>query len=222
MIKNIFFALLLLPLLNLFAQSLPPEKTKSYGFNYFPFNENRVLVFNSDFGETISTVKKEGDYFIISNEGDNFKYIQKFEKLNNGIYIVKTEQSVDVLLILSSEAKISYTEPALNIPMPLTIESKWEWNGFQFEDGDTNKVNIKGEVLGEEELKLEAGSFNTLKIHLNVEIDNGSKSSVTEWLAKDLGIIKINAVVEGKGVIGLVTSLLGYDEINFELKEIKN
>lgn len=222
MIKNICFAILFLPIFTMFAQSLPSENPESYGFNYFPFNENRILVFNSDFGETISTVKKEGDYFIISNEGDNFKYIQKFEKLNNGIYIVNTEQYVDVLLVLSSEAKISYTEPALNIPMPLTKESKWEWNGFQYDEGDTNKVNIKGSVLGEEELKLEAGSFNTLKIQLNVEIDNGSKSKVTEWLAKDLGIIKINAVVEGKGVIGLVTSLLGYDELNFELKEIKN
>ena len=56
---------------------------------------------------------------------------------------------------------------------------------------------------------------------LLLETSNGTKNVLTEWYAKDLGMVKMLVSIEGGGMLGFARDILGYGTITFELKEIK-
>ena len=194
--------------------------TRNFGFEYFPLSVGKTLVYDSNFGETRSEVKSIDNELTIINESDDFKYIQRFIVKDDGIYITQTEHHLDVFLFISSEAEIKYNEPALRIPIPFNEKSQWEWTGTEYKDNDTSAISIKGKYLERVELDTKAGKFDCVKIELKVESETGSKSIVNEWLAPGIGLVKLHAKIDGKGLIGVLQSILGFDEINFELKEI--
>lgn len=215
---SISIILLLTP--NLFFIYLPSEDKDFFGYNYFPFNVNKKIIYNSDFGETTTTVTGDGDGYIIKNMSEDFSYIQKFLKKDDGIFLIGTEQHLEAAIFLSSDAIISYSEPALYIPMPMTIGREWYWTGFQFDGDEKNRIKITGKVICEEKIKLPEGDHNTIRIVLNIKVDDGLESIITEWLAPELGIVKANIKTQRSGIVGFFTSLLGYSEIDFELREI--
>lgn len=204
------------------SQQLPNDLLKTeYGSEYFPFNEKMELIFNSNLGETTKRFRIVKDSLKIFNLADKFQYIQTFAKMENGIYLLRTEQKVDVLFLFSSHVNITYSAPALQLPNPLIVGNKWEWKGLQVKNGDTTSIVIKGKVLSEEEIIVPAGKFKTLKIEMFIKDSGGELSTVQQWLAPNIGIVKLHATIEGKGIIQFAMSMLGYDEINYELKEIK-
>jgi hypothetical protein len=191
------------------------------GFEYFPFNIGNTLVYDSNFGETKSNVTETENGFTITNESDDFKYVQSFIKTNDGIHITNTEHYLDVFLFISSENKIRYSEPALRIPFPLDSNSVWQWKGVEYnEDNDSSNITISGRYIGFEDLTTPAGQFECLRIELKVESEKGSSSVINEWLAPEIGLVKLHAELDGAGLIGVLQSILGFDEILFELKEI--
>ncbi len=209
--------------ISLFAQSvLIKSDSLEYGKRYFPLNKNIKLVFESTVGEMVKTIKKQDSLYIVTNEAHNFKYVQTLQEQNNGIYLVKTEQNVSILLVFSKHAEVFYSSPALQIQQPFKIGDTWSWKGYQVKgEDDTTAITITGKALAEEVLSLPAGKFKTLKVETVIENIEGAKTIFTQWLAKDIGSIKMNVKIEGHGIIQFAMKLLGYDEIDSELKEIQ-
>ena len=94
---------------------------------------------------------------------------------------------------------------------------KWTWEGFEIADGDTGRLTITGEALGEELVTTPIGEFNCLKIKLNIESEHGSKNTVTEWLAPGIGVVKFHAALEGTGLTAFLQDIFGLDELTFDL-----
>lgn len=188
--------------------------------NYFPVNTDKVLIYESNFGETKFSIEKSDEKFVITNESDDFNYKQTILKKDGKYFITKTEQDVDVFLFLSSSSKVTYNEPALRFPFPLKGDATWEWKGFEYVDDDSSMISIKGEALGIEKIKVPAGEFDCLKIQTEIGGIDESKDVVTEWLAPDVGLVKIEAKVGKGGIVGLIQSLFGLEILTFELKEI--
>jgi len=204
------------------SQQLPNDIIKTeYGSEYFPFDEKMELVFDSNIGETTKQFRIENDSFKVFNLADKFQYIQTFAKLKNGVYLLRTEQNVDVLFLFSSRVNITYSTPALQLPNPLILGNEWKWEGLQIKNGDTTTIVIKGKVVAEEEIIVPAGKYKTLKVEMFIKDSGGEFSTVQQWLAPNIGIVKLHATIEGSGIIQFAMSILGYDEINYELKEIK-
>ncbi len=201
--------------------SLKNELPLKFGFEYFPFNTERTLVYESNFGETKSSVEQNENGFTIRNESDDFKYVQSFVKTDEGIHITRTEHYLDVFLFISSENKILYSEPALRIPFPLDSTSSWEWKGFEYyENNDSSAISIFGKYIGVEKLITDAGEFQSVRIELTINSDNGSSTVINEWLAPNVGLVKLHAELDGAGLLGMLQGILGFDEVYFELKEI--
>ncbi len=203
----------------------PDLKSKSssirnFGFEYFPLDTTRTLVYDSTFGETVSNVVRKKNELIVINESEDFSYIQNFIVGDDGIYITQTQQKLDVFMFISSEASIRYNEPALRLPIPLGEGSEWNWEGDEYKDDDSSAVSISGQFIGTERITTHAGVFECINIELHVNSKKGSKSIVNEWLAPGIGLVKLEAEIDGNGIVGLLQSVLGYDEIYFELKEI--
>jgi len=113
--------------------------------------------------------------------------------------------------------KVTYPEPVLRLPLPLQVGKKWAWEGFEIVDGDTGRLMIRGEALGEEVVITPVGEFNCLKIQLKIDSEQGSKNTVTEWLAPGVGVVKFHALLEGTGLTAFLQDIFGLDELTFDL-----
>ena len=221
--KTIKIIILYIVLVNtLFAQALPlPSTNIEVGKDYSLFNKSVELIFESTVGEMKRIVEVEDSLIILTNHADNFKYSQTFCQKDDGVYLVGTEQNVNILLIFSKHAIITYTEPVIQLPYSVKVGDTWQWTGLQIKEDDSTEVTMSGHAIKEEVLQLPAGEFNTLKVEIVSENIEGGKTFFTQWLVPGIGSVKMNVRMEGHGLIQLAMSLLGYDEVISELKEIR-
>lgn len=78
---------------------------------------------------------------------------------------------------------------------------------------NNNALIIKGVV--------KAGIFEAIKVETIVRSPSGAKNIINEWYSQNIGLVKVKIIIEGGGLMGLIRDLLGYGEIDFELKEIR-
>lgn len=189
--------------------------------NYFPLDKNKVLVYKSDFGETYLTTEKNNDTFISEFKSDDFIYRQKIITSSYGIFVKETYQKIKVLLFINKEASFSYNEPLPRFKYPMEVGQSWSWNGTEFNDTEKNLLKVKSSIVDKENIRVSAGQFQTIKVITEIESESGTKNKVTEWLAKDIGIVKSEIEIQGGGLMGFLRDVLGYGKISFELTEIK-
>jgi len=189
------------------------ETVKQFGFEYFPLKTDVSYLYDSNAGETEAGVNPNGEEFILTFDAGKISYEQQFFKGDNGIYLTRTESSA----FLFFGTKVTYPEPVLRLPLPIQIGEEWKWEGFEIANGDTGTLTIKGEALGEEVVKTPVGEYNCLKIQLKIESEHGSKNTVTEWLAPDIGVVKFHAALEGTGLTAFLQDIFGLDELTFDL-----
>jgi hypothetical protein len=216
---NIIFLILLFTALN--VASLNKDKIPVISNSYFPANNSTELIYNSSFGECITTYTQDGGLTISSSEADDFEYRQSLIVKEEGIYVTETYQYLKIFLFIKKEATSTYERPLLRFPLPLIPGAEWEWDGEEYSNGDTNKVKVSGKVLGKEFVKTDAGSFEAIKIESLVESSSETKNKVTEWYVEGVGLIKAKIIIKGGGLMGFMRDLLGYGVIEFELKEIR-
>ena len=221
--KKYTIILLYIILVNSLLAQLPPISSTSIDSskNYLLFNKGVELIYESTVGEMKRIVEVNDSSFILTNQADNFKYSQTFCQKEDGVYLTKTEQNVDIFFIFSKHAIITYTEPVIQLPNPLKVGDSWQWKGVQLKGEDSTEITMTGNALAEEILQLPAGEFNTLKVELVVEDLEGAKTIFTQWLVEGIGSVNMNVKMEGHGIIQLAMAILGYDEVVSELKEIK-
>lgn len=189
--------------------------------NYFPINTKIDLVYDSSFGEVTNSIRMINDTIQIVNEAEDFFYAQKMLIKNDSVYVVETHQKFSVLLFINRENKISYQNPLLRIPFPLLANNDWESTTKQFTGKYNSQVTMSGNFVSEEKLKTKIGLFDTIKIITTVKTSYGSENVITEWYAKDIGLVKAEIQVKGGGFTGFLRDLLGYDLITFDISNIK-
>lgn len=204
------------------GNTLNKEKTAVLTNLYFPANNSTELIYNSSFGECITTYTQDGESTISSSEADDFKYRQSLSIKEDGIYVTETYQYFKIFLFIKKEATSTYEKPLLRFPLPLIPGAEWKWEGEEYSDDEKYHVTITGKVLGNETVITKAGKFEAVKLETIVESSSETKNIVTEWYAKGIGLIKAKIIVEGGGLMGFMRDLLGYGTIEFELEEIKN
>ena len=202
--------------------STSPNPNIIFDRSDYPVDFNKTLVYESDFGETTSTIRDEDGTLTYRNESDDFKYIQKILVKDDGLYVEQTYQKLDIFLFFKKESTVSYDGPLIRIPFPLHQNDSWTWEGTEsFGENRSHKSKITGKVLGIEKVETPAGTFDAVKIETTVWRHEKIRSRVTEWFAPHIGMVKTKAEILGGGFGGIVRDLLGYGEIEFELKEIK-
>lgn len=185
--------------------------------DFFPV-ENKHLIYESDFGDVILNINQENEYSVFTLEGDNFLYSQKLLVNEEGVFVKEVYQKVSVFLVINQEESFTYSELFPRIKFPLTDGKSWNWEGQEIMEEEINTITLKANVIGRERIKVPAGTFETVHVETNITSTSGSKSVVNEWYAKNVGLVKMTANLEGGGIIGVVRDILGYGELVFELK----
>lgn len=192
------------------------------GPDYFPTNPSLKLVYNSSMGEAYAEIKKKDNSYIMDLRNDDFYFVQTVFVENDSVFLTKLEQEVDVFLFISSSASVTYNRPYLRFPFPLKKNDSWTWNGVEYIDEENpDTIKVSGKVLGGEVVETEAGKFDCVKFQIDInKKKSGTHTKFYEWRTPKIGLVKLEAFIDSKGFIGTVMSLLGYDEMKFELKEI--
>lgn len=223
---SLFFIVSLFNQLNFSQVS---DKNRNYKFDskligpeYFPTDSSLNLSYNSSFGEAYSNIKIDGDNFILDLRNDDFFFIQTVHVENDTVYLTKLDQEVDVFLFISAGSTVTYGTPYLRFPFPLQSNDVWNWTGVELIGDDVpDTISVSGKVLGEELLETEAGTFECVKFQIDIrKMKSGTHTKFYEWRTPDIGLVKLEAYIDSKGFIGSIMSLLGYDEMKFELKKI--
>ncbi len=196
------------------------KSKKLYGRELFPLSDTKEYIYNSTFGEIKVKAFIQNDLINTRSESSKFKYYQKLELKNNGLFVNNTYQWVKIFLFIHKENNISYSKPLRRYALPLYVGLEWQDETTEFIDEEGNPVKLNARVLAEETIKTEAGDFNALKIQTIVESSGGSKNIVTEWLAENIGMVKTHIEILGGGLTGMLRDLLGFGTIDFELKKI--
>jgi hypothetical protein len=202
----------------------PLKDTNVFGKEYLPYNPKLVLVYDSDFHETLSKTDLIANGIIQhENKANNFTYRQKFSMHPDGLYITETYQKIKVLLLFKVEKKVTYNKDLLKIPFPVKTGQQWTCDRTEYLDnGDSNKISLVSKCIGAETLKLKAGTFYTMKTESVIKSSDGSTNYIEEWIAPNVGLVKTRIKMTGGGLTGTVRDVLGLGELNFELVEIKS
>lgn len=195
---------------------------KTYGREYFPTELKKILIYDSSFGDLELKITKEKNSHLFSYDSEKFKYRQKLFVDDKGLFVHETYQKIKLLLFITKEGKYVYDKPLLRVPFPVHVGQEWSWDGKEFINDETHTVKLKAKATRSETIKTSAGSFETLKVETTLETSEGTKNVLTEWYAKDLGMVKMLVSIEGGGMLGFARDVLGYGTILFELKEIRN
>jgi len=204
----------------IYADGKDPKKI--YGRELFPSNATKQFVYESTFGETNTIALIQGGHIETKSQSDIFKYFQKLDLKDDGLYVVTTYQWLKILKIFTKENNITYTTPLKRYALPLYVGLEWKDETTEIIDGEPNQVTLNAKVLAEEEIQTLAGKFTALKIQTIVESVDGSKNIVTEWIAEDIGLVKSIIEIKGGGITGLIRDILGLGKLKFELKNIIN
>ena len=227
--KQFFIPLLLIPLIAGLAASnfyknenLPEPFPDVITKDYFPIDPSLKLYYNSSFGEASATIKQVGSNYILNLSNDDFYFIQTVHVENDTIFLTKLEQEVDVFLFISSTVDVTYSRPYLRFPFPLKNNDSWNWTGVEYiDESDPDTITVSGKVLGKEMITTEAGTFDCVKFQIDIhKKQRDSHTKFYEWRTPEIGLVKLEAFIDSKGFIGTIMSLLGYDEMIFELKKI--
>lgn len=190
-------------------------KEEVFGFEYFPLRNATSFLFESNIGVTKAVVYNEGNEMVFAYDAGNISYKQNLIRQANGIYLTKVQSKAYFF-----GSCVTYNKPVLRLPLPIKLYDTWTWEGYEIVDGDSSKITLKGKALGVEIIKTKAGEFRCLKVLINIISAKGSTNSEIEWLAPDIGIVRVKAKIEGGGISGMLQKLLGLDEIKFSINQI--
>jgi hypothetical protein len=207
---------------NVYAPSVSITDDRSFGNDYFPTDLKKRLIYDSSFGDLELKVTRNNDTYLFSYDSNKFKYRQKLFVNDEGLFVTETYQKIKLLLVITKEGKYVYDKPLLRVPFPVQIGQEWSWNGKEFINDETHTVSVKGKATKYETITTPAGKFESLKVESTLETSQGTKNLLTEWYAKDLGMVKMQISIKGGGMLGFARDVLGYGTIVIELKEILN
>ncbi len=227
--QNLLYTLILIAVILLQNQSLLKTDNKEFipavniisNAEYFPLNSKKLLLYKSNLGDIKLTVEKEEEIYTSELKSDDFVYRQKLIVREDGVYVKETYQKIKVILFINKESKFSYNELLPRFKFPITPGENWVWKGMEINDDEQNNLVVRTKVIGYEQIKIEAGDYNVIKVVTEVESSSGTKNKVTEWLAKGIGIVKSEVEIQGGGIMGVMRDILGYGKITIELSEIK-
>ncbi|MBI2419376.1 MAG: hypothetical protein HYV28_16055 [Ignavibacteriales bacterium] len=224
-LSAVYFPLLLLMATSFIYISyglLPLDNAgKVFGKEYFPYYLNKTMIYKTPFGEATTKVTLNKGIYSVKNDGEKFAYHQDLLIGSTGIEIKRVYQKFNLLAFITKENSVTYSKPVMRMPMPLTEGRTWFWSGMEYVNGDSDRVYVNGKIIGIETVRVPAGQYQALKIETIFKHEDSGNNKITDWIAPNIGIVKTKIEINGGGLIGFIRTVMGYDELVFELKEIK-
>jgi hypothetical protein len=201
-------------------ESLLPDTTA----DYFPLSEGNEWIYKSNLGKYVITVKK-------GNLPDEYIYISKVKGTKTEAFLVVGSSAIvcrkQKTRIYLYKEESSYKPYLIRYLLPIKKGKKFSWNGTKIRGRKNIISELTGEIDAEKHtVEVPAGEFECLKLHTSYICDDGTQQYFTQWLAPDVGIVKMESKMAGKkiGVLGQMQKIFKINSMDMELTEytIKN
>lgn len=190
--------------------------------DYYLLDVNKKMIFDSTFGETTCTTRKDGENFQQEFKSDGFEMFQRLGFVDGSYAVIDLQQEIDVFLFITHSVDVKYSKPAQMISLPLVQGEIWEWTGVEYIGDNIDTLFISAEYSDDEMITTPAGEFNCKKVNYVIRKSSGKVTRYYEWRTPGIGLVKLEADLDPKGFAGLIQGLLGYDDIYFTLKSVEN
>ena len=195
---------------------------KSIDNDYYPLDVNTKMIYESTFGETTCTTRKDGNNYQHEIKSDGFEMFQRLGFVDDSYVVIDMQQEIDVFLFITHSVDVKYGEPAQMIGLPLVQGETWKWTGVEYIDDNVDTLFITAEYSGDELITTPAGEFNCKKVNYVIRKSSGKVTRYYEWRTPGIGLVKLEADLDPRGFAGTIQNLLGYDEIYFTLKSVED
>lgn len=183
--------------------------------------EAKTICFNSNVGEALREIVPTNSSFVVKSYSDNFEFTQRFLVRNDSVFVDSLYKKIDFLLVFSKESSVIYDKPFLRFPPQFKIGDSWSSEVTEISSRYKRPLNISTQVLGKEKINTNFGELDALLFEMIVKTKSGRViSRMKEWRAKNYGLVKMEAAVKSRGLIGAVQSLLGLDKFSFVLTSL--
>jgi len=180
-----------------------PENLKHAGYHYSGAANTKSVKFKLIYpGETEPSIIEQTIKFSKLEKGNaSFDVVRsgaKAELLGNEVSVVQPD---GVFTVTSTKGRLE--KPILGLPADLKVGSKWKRVGKLIETSSMTATETSEdcEVVAEEKVKTEAGTFDALKIVSKgffKQLDIKSNISSTSWYARNIGLVKLEFAVKDK------------------------
>ena len=208
------------------AQFTHPTSTfaspKTIDKDYFLLDVNTKMIYESTFGETTCTTRKDGDNYQQEFKSDGFEMFQRLGFVDGSYAVIDLQQEIDVFLFITHSVDVRYSKPAQMIGLPLVQGEIWEWTGVEYIGDNVDTLFISAQYSDDEMITTPAGKFDCKKVNYVIRKSSGKVTRYYEWRTPGIGLVKLEADLDPKGFAGMIQGLLGYDDIYFTLKSVEN
>jgi len=111
-------------------------------------------------------------------------------------FVVLDKEGLKLVKSVFGQAEVKYDPPILRLKLPAKKGETWEWKGKQ--GATEGQASYSNE--GEEEIVTPAGKYKAWKIASTMEGEGGA-STQTEWYAPDVGLVRLDASLNVRGVL---------------------
>lgn len=184
---------------------------------FFPSKPDLEYKYQSNIGTAKGTFTVHDDSFSCRVKNSKFIYEQSLAVTEEGLF--QTESINRVLRFFGRDHE--YPDPIPVLLYPITVGQKWDWEGIQIAKDDTTHIFVNGEIKTKELIQTAAGMFECYQVYLKFLSEKGSSYEITQWLAPDIGMVKAEIKMNGKGLGKLLQKFAGLESVHFELIEIK-
>jgi len=187
--------------------------------NYYPLVVGSEWKYDTNRGEMkIKIIAGEEKNTVVSVwEVSGVTSKEYFFETDKGIMCTGREMYI---LFLGDSYKYSPALPRFSFP--LYPGKKWKWKGKKHKsENEVINAELQAEVYKKEKVSVTAGSFDCIKVRINISDDEKSKEDFNQWLAPGVGMVKGEGVIAGSGILGFLSKLFGGGRILMELKSYK-
>ncbi len=188
-----------------------------YASNYCPVEVGNTWEFEGNKGNMSVKITDFKDGYFTAEESFlliTVKGIFNVDK-NNSAFIKNV--NIDAFFFIHNHFTLEPEGPV--ILQPLYVGKKWKktFKGFTSKDS-FNISTIEAMVLGEEVITVPAGTFKCLILATKRTCDDGASETLLQWLAPNVGSVKIEMIAEEKGPLSLIMMLFSLNRTSFKLK----
>ena len=193
--------------LSLFADD--PEGHGDVGgtCSYYPLSVGSQWEYDTGLGRITAFVEEgsdEGDvvYRLKSSFGISYDFVFTIDldEIHN------PQRKISALLWTTEYA---YEPAIVMFDFPLFDGKEWLWSGEGIETKRVAEAVLRGTVLGEETIMSGEDVYVCLVVSIVYTDENAKREELRMWLAPGVGMVKGAITIEGSGILGVVSRIIG-------------
>lgn len=176
-------------------------------YSYFPLTAGSQWTYDTRLGRITALVGAGSDdgaviYQLSSSFGISYEFVFGV----NDDQIQNPQRSISALLWRTD---YEFVPAVIMLDFPMSEGKLWQWSGQRLESRRNTQAVVSGTVLGEETIEIGENDYDCLVVSIVYADDDANSEELRMWLAPGVGMVKGTITMEGSGVLGVISRIIG-------------